>query len=82
MTRLTRLCRALGVGLAVATTTLSLTQVANAEPAAPTNRQEIFVDPATNKVFLTAHAEPENLLSADGASGAGAVAGAALEPAR
>ena len=36
MTRLTRLCRAVGVGLAVATATLSLTQVAHAEPAPPT----------------------------------------------
>ena len=36
MTRLTRLCRAVGVGLAVATATLSMTQVANAAPAPPT----------------------------------------------
>ena len=36
MTRLTRLCRAVGVGLAVATATLAMTQVANAAPAPPT----------------------------------------------
>jgi hypothetical protein len=38
MTRLTRLCRVVGVGIAVATATLAMTQVANAElppPPAP-----------------------------------------------
>ena len=33
MTRLTRLCRAVGVGLAVATATLAMTQMANAAPS-------------------------------------------------
>ena len=34
MTRLTRFCRAVGVGLAVATATLSMTQAADAAPKA------------------------------------------------
>ena len=36
MTRLTRLCRAVGVGLAAATATLAMTQVAHAYLAPPT----------------------------------------------
>ena len=32
MTRLTRVCRAVGVGLAVVTATLAMTQAANAAP--------------------------------------------------
>ena len=35
MTRLTRLCRAVGVGLAVATATLAMTHAANAAPPPP-----------------------------------------------
>jgi hypothetical protein len=35
MTRLTRVCRAVGVGIAVTTATLAMTQVANAKPAPP-----------------------------------------------
>jgi hypothetical protein len=56
MTRLPRFCRTLAVGLAAAAATLSLTQVANAEPAAPTVPPQIFVDPGVNKVFLIGHA--------------------------
>jgi hypothetical protein len=35
MTRLTRVCRAVGVGIAVTTATLAMTQVAHAQPPAP-----------------------------------------------
>src|SRR3954447_21080615 len=56
MTRLTRLCRAVGVGLAVATATLSMTQVANAAPVPPTVDPALIVD-ANNKVFLVGHAK-------------------------
>jgi hypothetical protein len=58
MTRLTRLCRAVGVGLAVITATLTMTQVANAAPAPPTlpdTAKNIAVDAAKNKVFLVGH---------------------------
>ena len=56
MTRLTRLCRAVGVGLTVAAATLSMTGVAHASPAPPTlppSAQNI-APPAGNKVFLVA----------------------------
>jgi hypothetical protein len=49
MTRLTRLCRALGVGLAVAAATLSMTQVAHAAPVRST-----IAPPPGQKVFLVA----------------------------
>jgi hypothetical protein len=53
MTRLTRLCRAVGVGLAVAATTLSVTGVAHAEPAPPNlGSAPAIAVPAGNKVFL------------------------------
>ena len=53
MTRFTRLCRAVGVGLAVAATTLSMTQVAHAEPAPPNlDPAPAIAVPAGNKVFL------------------------------
>ena len=54
MTRLTRLCRAVGVGLAVATATLGMTQVANAAPAPPTSRGLV---PTSGQVFLVGHAK-------------------------
>jgi hypothetical protein len=56
MTRLTRLCRAVGVGVAVIAATLSMTQVAHAEPAPPTlppGAGNIAVA-AGNQVFLVA----------------------------
>ena len=57
MTRLTRLCRAVGVGLAVTTATLAMTQVANAAPAPPTlpgNAQNIAVDTARTRCSWSA----------------------------
>jgi hypothetical protein len=55
MTRLTRLCRAVGVGLAVAATTLSVAGVAHAEPAPPNLDKAPTIAVGTgNKVFLVA----------------------------
>ena len=56
MTRLTRLCRAVGVGLAVVTATLAMTQVANAELPPPTGVDPLIAAPAGNEVFLVGHA--------------------------
>ena len=53
MTRFTRLCRAVGVGIAVATATLAMTQVANAAPV-PAN----LVPPTGNQMFLVGHVLP------------------------
>ena len=55
MTRFTRLCRAVGVGLAVVTATLSMTQMANAAPAPPV--PDRLVPPTGNEVFLVAPAK-------------------------
>ena len=55
MTRLTRVCRAVGVGIAVTTATLAMTQVANAAPAPPDVPASIK-PPAGNQPFLVAHA--------------------------
>jgi hypothetical protein len=55
MTRLTRLCRAVGVGLAVVAATLSMTQVANAKPAQPIDTSTIT--PTSGQVFLVGHAK-------------------------
>src|SRR5688572_29277113 len=55
MTRLTRLCRAVGVGLAVATATLSLTQVGHAQPAAPAVPDKLV--PKGVSEFLVAQAK-------------------------
>jgi len=49
MTRLTRVCRAVGVGIAVTTATLAMTQVANAAPAPPPNVPPALVVPAGNR---------------------------------
>jgi hypothetical protein len=59
MTRLTRLCRIVGVGIAVVTATLTMTQVANAAPAPPTlpSGTENIAVPAGNQVFLVGHAK-------------------------
>jgi hypothetical protein len=54
MTRLTRLCRAVGVGLAVTTATLAMTQMANAAPAPPTGPASLAPPPG-NEMFLVAH---------------------------
>ena len=56
MTRLTRLCRAVGVGLAVATATLSMTQVAHAAPAPPAVPAALC-QPAGNEAFLVGKAK-------------------------
>ena len=55
MTRLTRLCRAVGVGLAVATAALSMTQVANAAPA-PADIPANLVPKGVSQ-FLVGHAK-------------------------
>ena len=54
MTRLTRVCRAVGVGIAVTTATLAMTQVANAAPAPPTLPPGMgaIAVPGGNQVFL------------------------------
>ncbi len=65
MTRLARLCRAIGVGLAVATATLSMTQAADAAPAppgVPANR----VPPPGNEQFLVGHAKGVQIYTCDG----------------
>ena len=54
MTRLTRVCRAVGVGLAVTTATLAMTQVASAAPAPPTGPASLR-PPAGNEMFLASH---------------------------
>jgi len=54
MTRLTRLCRAVGVGIAVTTATLAMTQVANAAPKPPPTPP---APPAGNEPFLVGHAK-------------------------
>src|SRR5690242_12675922 len=55
MTRLTRLCRAVGVGIAVTTATLAMTQVADAAPTPPSNVPSALVVEAGNQVFLVGH---------------------------
>jgi hypothetical protein len=57
MTRFTRLCRAVGVGLAVATATLSMTQVANAQLPPPKIQPEaaIIIAPPGNVAYLVGH---------------------------
>src|SRR5689334_14151850 len=58
MSRLTRLCRALGVGLVVATASLSMTQVAHAALPTPTVPDPKIAAPAGNEVFLVGHVLP------------------------
>ena len=53
MTRLTRVCRAVGVGLAAVTATLAMTQAASAAPAPPTAPAEL-APPLGNEAFLVA----------------------------
>jgi hypothetical protein len=53
MTRLTRVCRAVGVGIAATTATLAMTQVANAAPAPP-DVPVTIKPPAGNQPFLVA----------------------------
>ena len=56
MTRLTRVCRAVGVGLATVTATLAMTQAASAAPAPPTAPAELAPPPG-NEAFLVAPAK-------------------------
>ena len=59
MYHFTRVRRALVVGLAAVAATLSMTQVANAEPAGPNLPPDVAAKigvPAGNKVFLVGHA--------------------------
>jgi hypothetical protein len=67
MTRLTRLCRALGVGLAVAAATLSMTQVAYAAPVPPplASDSRIAIAPG-NEVFLVGHAKGVQIYTCNG----------------
>ncbi len=65
--RLTRLCRAVGVGLAVATATLSMTQVAHAQPAAPAVPANLV--PPTGSEFLVGHAKGVQIYTCDGVNG-------------
>lgn len=68
MSRLARSCRALAVGLAAAAATLSMTQVAHADPAGrslPPN-SPIAVDTANNQVFLVGHAKGVQIYKCDG----------------
>jgi hypothetical protein len=60
MNRFTRVRRALVVGLAAAAATLSMTQVAHADPPGPNlppGTENIAVDAAQNQVFLVGHAK-------------------------
>jgi hypothetical protein len=68
MTRFARSCRALVVGIVAAAATMSMTQVANAEPAGPTlppGTENIAV-PAGNKVFLVGHATGVQIYKCNG----------------
>ncbi len=55
MNRLTRICRAAGVGLAVATATLAMTQMAHAAPPQPDVPKDLVPDGVSQ--FLVAHAK-------------------------
>jgi Protein of unknown function (DUF3455) len=60
----------MGVGIAVTTATLAMSQVAHADPAPPTlpdSAKNIFVDPATNKLFLVGHATGVQIYTCNGA---------------
>jgi uncharacterized protein DUF3455 len=67
MTRLTRLCRAVGVGLAVTTATLAMTQVADAAPASPDVPANL-VPPTGNQMFLVGHAKGVQIYKCNGTS--------------
>ena len=67
MTRLTRLCRALGVGLAVAAATLSMTQLAYADLAPPTLPADSpLVAPSGSQLFLIGHAKGVQIYTCNG----------------
>lgn len=56
MTRLTRVCRAVGVGLAAVTATLAMTHAANAAPPPPPDFPTNLVPDGASQ-FLSAHAK-------------------------
>jgi hypothetical protein len=66
MTRFTRLCRAVGVSLAVAAATLSMTQAAHAELPTPTVPDPVIAAPAGNEVFLVGHATGKQIYTCNG----------------
>jgi hypothetical protein len=65
MTRLTHLCRAVGVGLAATTAALAMTQAANAAPAPP-NVPANLVPPTGNQVFLVGHGKGVQIYQCNG----------------
>jgi Protein of unknown function (DUF3455) len=67
MIRLTRLCRAVGVGLAATTATLAMTQVANAKPAPPDVPPALAVPPG-NQMFLVGHGKGVQIYQCNGTS--------------
>jgi hypothetical protein len=68
MSRLARARRALVVGIVAAAATVSMTQVANAQPAAPDVPDAIKVDPIANEVFLVGHAKGFQIYTCNGAA--------------
>ena len=69
MTQLSRLCRAVGVGLAVAAATLSMTQAAHADVAPPGPPAPPV--PSGNQIFLVGHAKGVQIYTCDGKGGWG-----------
>jgi len=69
MSRFTRLCRAVGVGIAVTTATLAMTQVANAQLPPPKIQpdQAAIQAPPANVVFLVGHATGVQTYTCNGA---------------
>jgi hypothetical protein len=67
MTPLTRICRTVGVGLAVTTATLAMTQMANAAPAPPTGPADL-APPAGNEMFLASHGKGVQIYQCNGTS--------------
>jgi Protein of unknown function (DUF3455) len=69
MTRLTRFCRAVGVGLAAATATMALTHVTNAAPVPPDVPPTLAVD-AGNQMFLVGHGKGVQIYTCKSATAA------------
>src|SRR3954466_12557477 len=68
MSRLARSCRALAVAIVAAAATLSMTQIANAQPTAPEVPPAIQV-PDGNTVFLVGHAKGVQIYTCNGTWG-------------
>ena len=80
MTRLTHVCRTVGVGLAVTTAALALTQVAHAAPSPPTGPASL-APPAGNEMFLASHGKGVQIYQCNGTSWTfGALKVSSLEP--